>query len=266
MHQQELNQEFLLFSIKLSVKPVSPNITPTALFEYLGVLCFSSVFPLSWEIWTAFEYIMIQFNAAYSHDYSLFWETVSFGLSKWLQRVYCNIFWIILLCCSKLSANQQREHWETRSFHIRNFLPVTEGARNFPQIQICSSGRSIILVNEKTWGLSSGTSGNLVSCLSFLGVPRAIEEGSLTPVPPWVSVSPVFSNPRCTDPVNWGGWRWSDQERKRKFLLLQCPLANSISPRVNTGLHSGLPSLTLLCSVGTLSWNWWTTESQFLQL
>ena len=175
MHQQELNQEFLLFSIKLSVKSLSPNITPTALFEYLGVLCFSSVYPLSWETRTAFEYIMMQFNTAYSHDCSLFWEIVSFGLSKWLQRVYCNIFWIILLCRSKLSANQQREHWETRRFHIRNFLPVTEGARNLPQIQICSSGRSIILVNEKTWGLSSGTSGNPVSCLNFLGVPRAIE-------------------------------------------------------------------------------------------
>ena len=132
MHQQELNQEFLLFSIKLSVKPVSPNITPTALFEYLGVLCFSSVFPLSWEIWTAFEYIMIQFNAAYSHDCSLFWETVSFGLSKWLQRVYCNIFWIILLCCSKLSANQQREHWETRSFH--RTIPCNEHIKTTPNM------------------------------------------------------------------------------------------------------------------------------------
>ena len=35
------------------------------------------------------------------------------------------------------------------------------------------------------------------------------------PVPPWVSVAPVFSNPRGIDPVNWGGWRWSDREKKK---------------------------------------------------
>ena len=36
------------------------------------------------------------------------------------------------------------------------------------------------------------------------------------PVPPWVSVAPVSSNPRGIDPVNWGGWKWSDRVKHYK--------------------------------------------------
>lgn len=148
MHQQEQNQSFLLPSVKLSIKSRSPNINPTALSEYLDALCFTNIFPLFWEIWTTFGWIWC---------FLVPWFFFIFGNfllrpSEWLWFVYCQTFWMTSLCHSKLSANQQREHQETNSFHPRSFHPVTWGGQKtptnsdpvLPRKKRCSRNRKIL--------------------------------------------------------------------------------------------------------------------------
>lgn len=121
--------------------------------------------------------------------------------------------------CSDLVSFQptSRGSVKRQAGFISLYFQLPKGAIKPPHIQTQSLvGRSAVLAIRKTWAWNNSTRRNPISCLRFLGTPIVMKEVCLVLILPSPPVAPNFSNPKETDPMDWGRWGWWDVEKKKK--------------------------------------------------